>query len=533
MSSRLSERTNVTRRRISRVSTTVGGIVLALVSSVKAVEAAENGKDDVARGRVIYNLDASEFFFGTFGPAVPETIDKFVDTHAAAGVTDLFINVNAQRTNYKSDVWESNWDGYDPTRGDDQPFFKGIEPERMFETGFPKSVRALHEQGCDYPRRMLERARHNKIGAWLSVRMNDSHYPSQPDHPFHSTMWRSHPQWHLSDKGLDYEQPEVREHYLKLIREVCSRYDIDGIELDFLRFWLYFRPGREHEGTKLMMDFMKQARSATREAEERLGHPVKLAVRVPATPWIARRHGLDATAWAKAGFVDLIVAGSFWSSVNSDIPVETWKGLLIGTGVDVAVHLEDGIDSGASGRRTMTHEEMRGVLVNGLHRGADAVYFFNLFTGPYQRWQREDHDRLIADAGSFAALRSGPRRHPLTITHPWSVGEPSSSSSLPFAGKHGVFRLHIGAKPQPEQETQIELVVPDHDQPLQVSLNGIPCQWSKLADPKHIEKSGWEAPQPPRHVYAVPAAAISDGYNLIEAVATQDVQITWVEIAVQ
>ncbi|MBI3920113.1 MAG: formylglycine-generating enzyme family protein, partial [Armatimonadetes bacterium] len=84
-------------------------------------------KAGVSQGRVIYNLDCSEYFVGTFGGVVPETIDKFVDEHAAAGVTDLFINVNAQRTNYHSDVWESYWDGYDPKAGDNQPFFEGID----------------------------------------------------------------------------------------------------------------------------------------------------------------------------------------------------------------------------------------------------------------------------------------------------------------------------------------------------------------------------------------------------------------------
>jgi hypothetical protein len=505
-------------------------VVIVVVSSLNVARAA----DSEQRGRVIYNLDCSEFFVGTFGPVVPETIDKFVDAHDAAGITDLFINVNAQRTNYRSDVWESSWDGYDPAAGDDQPFFAGIDPKRRFETKWPKAVLSLHQQGCDYPQRMIGRARQNKLGAWISVRMNDSHYSDRPTHPFHSTFWRSHPEWHLSNKGLDYEQPEVREHYLKLVREICGRYDVDGVELDFLRFWLYFRPGREHSGTKLMVDFIEQARAATRKAEKRLGHPVKLAVRVPGVPWIARRHGLDAVAWAKAGLVDLIVAGSFWSSVNSDIPIETWKGLLVGTDVDVAVHLEDGINSGASGRRTMTHEEMRGVLTSGLYRGADAVYFFNLFTGPYQRWPREDHNRLLTDTGSYATLRSAPRRHVLTLTSPWSVGEPGGSSLLPYSGKHSVFRLHIGPKPQPKQQTLVELVVPDHDQPLKVSVNGIPCKWSTLAEPVHIKASGWQGPgQEPRHIYVVPADAISDGYNLIEAVTPKDVEITWVEIAVK
>ena len=92
------------------------------------------------------------------------------------------------------------------------------------------------------------------------------------DHPGHSTFWKLHPQWHLSNGALDYERPEVRELYMKLIEEVCSRYDLDGLELDFLRFWLYFRPGHEQEGTKLMTAFVKKARVATQAAAKRLGH---------------------------------------------------------------------------------------------------------------------------------------------------------------------------------------------------------------------------------------------------------------------
>ena len=517
--------------------------IVTVATMTSCTSGAEETTNHAERpGRVIYNLDCHEFFVDTFGPITPETIDKWVDTHAALGVTDLFINVNDQRTNYRSDVWESVWDGYDPNLGDDQPFFAGIAPERRFETAFFKNVYSLYKQGCDYPKRMIDRARHNSLKAWISLRMNDAHRPNRPDHPFHSTFWKSHPQWRLSNGGLDYEQPHVRGHYMKLIREVCSRYDIDGLELDFQRFWLYFRPGREHEGVKLMKVFLQDARQATQAAAKRLGHPVELAVRVPSTPWIARRHGLDAAAWAKAGLVDLIVAGSFWPSTNSDIPVEAWKGSLIGTDVEVAVHLEDGINSGASGRRTMTHEEMRGILLSAWYRGADAVYFFNLFTGPYQRWPRQDHDRLLTDAGSYEALSLGPRRHALTLTSPWSQGEPGPgkispdyllSKLLPYTGMQGVFRLHIGPKPVAKQNTRIELAVPEYDKPLDVLLNGIPCSWAGLVEPEHIKTSGWTTqPQPKRHVYDVPPDAVSEGYNLIEVRADQNVTITWVEIAI-
>ncbi|MCH2114833.1 MAG: hypothetical protein MK171_07990 [Pirellulales bacterium] len=502
--------------------------------------AEKTSDDNASPGRLFYNLDSTEYFVGTFGPVTPATIDKFVDLHAAAGVTDLLINVNAQRTNYRSDVWESIWDGYDPNAGQDQPLFSGIEPARRMgpdahEAQWIKNTWALHDKGCDYPKRMIDRARKKRVSPWISLRMNDSHHPNRPDHPYHSTFWKSHPEWHL-EHGLDYEQPAVRHHYMNLVQEVCSRYDLDGLELDFLRFWLYFRDGREHEGAKLMLTFIEQARSLTRKAAKRLGHPVELAVRVPGKPWIARRHGLDAVAWARAGLVDLIVAGSFWFSVDTDMPIETWKGLLVGTDVDVAVSLGDGINSGASGRRTMTHEEMRGVLASGLHRGADGVYFFNLFTGPYQYWPRCDYDRLLADAGSYQVLCNSSRRHALSITAPWAAGASRSAQWLPFTGRHGVFRLHIGPEPRADERTHIELKLKlaDASSPPRVHLNGIGCSWSKLTAPVHVQAAGSKPPElGDRHIYDVPASAVSEGYNLVEVFADEDVEITWVEIVVQ
>ncbi len=168
--------------------------------------------------RVIYNLDCTEFFVGTFGPNLPGTIDAFTDEHAALGITDLFINVNAKRTNYRSSVWEAYWDGYDPAPGDEQPFFDGLDPQRRFETELFKNMLALHDQGCDYPERMIDGARRNRQRRGSLLRMNDDHSPNLPGHPSHSTLWKSHPEWRLS-YGLDYEQPGVREHYVKLIEE--------------------------------------------------------------------------------------------------------------------------------------------------------------------------------------------------------------------------------------------------------------------------------------------------------------------------
>jgi hypothetical protein len=250
-----------------------------------------------------------------------------------------------------------------------------------------------------------------------------------------------------------------------------------------------------------------------------LKHPVQLAVRVPTTPWIARRRGLDAVAWARAGLVDMIIASPFWHSLCSDIPIETWKGQLLGTNVLVAFSQEDGINSGASGRQTATPEEVRGVLASGLYRGADAVYFFNLFTNPYRSWPRQEYNQLLKDSGSYAALCAAPRRHALSITNPWAAGEPGSDRYLPYTGKAGAFRLHTGPKPSPQQRVCVELAITNEGQRPDVLVNGARCSWSRMNEAK-------------RQVYDVPPASLDEGYNLVEFNAKIDLTLSWLDVAV-
>ena len=78
-----------------------------------------------------------------------------------------------------------------------------------------------------------------------------------------------------------------------------------------------------------------------------------------------------------------------------------------------------------------------------------------------------------------------------------------------------------------------KLVTASNDQCPDVHVNGIPCSFSRLAEPTHITESGWKQAEPMRQVYSVPMDAIDDGYNLVEVIAKEPVTITWLEISVQ
>ena len=45
--------------------------------------------------------------------------------------------------------------------------------------------------------------------------------------------------------AFDYARAEVREYFVGLVREACERYDVDGIDLDWLRMPFFFRFGED------------------------------------------------------------------------------------------------------------------------------------------------------------------------------------------------------------------------------------------------------------------------------------------------
>ena len=147
--------------------------------------------------RLFHNEDCTNFFYFHQIPAgkAGELIDHYVDVMAQSGVTVFLCNTNARRTNYRSRVWESFWDGYDVAGPDDQPFLATIPRNDL--PAYRKligNMLAVHQQGIDYPARVIQRCRHDGISPWITLRMNDRHCTETPDHPFHGSFWKKNPQ---------------------------------------------------------------------------------------------------------------------------------------------------------------------------------------------------------------------------------------------------------------------------------------------------------------------------------------------------
>lgn len=471
-------------------------------------------------------------------PALLKIVDQYQDT----GVSHLFWNVNYQRVAFRSAVWPSYWDVSDP---------------EQCVTEWPRGFYELHKLGIDDVFALLiPRSRERGISPWISLRMNDHHYTKDPTRV--SPLFFDHPELRTrKGTGLfNYAKPEVREHYLKLVTEVLERYDVDGLELDWIRTPDNFETGELETGREILTRFVRQVRQQTDLAAKRLGHPVCLAVRVPATPEFARGKGFDAVDWAREGLLDLLIPSDWWSGC-SDIPVEHWRAQIGAGGKRCLITPFTAGTYACTAKGHSMNRNLagtRGFTASMLGRGADGIYFFNHFepVDTVIRYRapsgKVEKDGTVADlfraAGSLVDATSHPRIHALTI-HDCLPAKCDYRPGLPATvetQKPLPFRIHTGPRPATGKCTIRAGLDKSADlatAKLDVRLNGSPCiALPDLAVPAQTDP---RPEQPRSHVcevaprilqFEAPLTAFNDGYNQVDLRLTQGAPqiLTWLEI---
>jgi hypothetical protein len=410
-----------------------------------------------------YNEDSTNFFFhyDATGGRGGAALDSYLDLLSHAGITSLLCNTNAQRCNYNSDVWTPTWEGFDPGGADDQPYLAPLATEaRAAWCRLATNMLALHEEGIDYPAHVIEGSRRRQMSPWITLRMNDVHDQDNLEHPIHGRFWREHPElWRAGStsyfaRAFDFAHAEVRAYFMDLVDETLERYDVDGLELDFLREPFLFSVGAEARGRQLLTDWVGQVRARIDAAARRRGHPVMLGVRAPSRPAVAEAFGLDPLAWARAGWLDLLVVSPRWSTIEFDMPIDEWRQQLSGCDLTLAGGLE--ILRGrhwTAPKRPVTAAEARGAAAQVLAGGADAVYLFNYFQSADAEtipdaWTRDAYAETITSLASLERITPLPRCHCVTFAD--MVGPESADAGvlqLPAQGTSLVFFLPTGPRP--------------------------------------------------------------------------------------
>lgn len=346
--------------------------------------------------RTLFINEDNFHFYGsrTAEEMTVEAIQKLVDTYAESDyIGGLLFSTNCQRALFDSQSWEPLYQDYDGNAGADQACLAWLPPEqRKLRLGchgrhWIHNLWLLRERGIDQFAVWLERCRHHGIEGWLTMRMNDCHHNTVEDAFWHSTLWKERKDLRRADyreegvfgQAFDYGKPEVVAHHLALLTELTERYDLDGIELDWVRAVHHFRPGHEEAGRNVLTAFMREARRLADAAAERLGHPVKVGVRLPADLTNALSMGYDIPAWGREGLVDMVTLASFFNQPFYDWQVNLWKSILEPE-VRLLCQPEHLARAFPQAMYTDSVQDYRfhfGACASALQRGADGIYLFN------------------------------------------------------------------------------------------------------------------------------------------------------------
>ena len=195
-------------------------------------------------------------------------------------------------------------------------------------------------EGTDPLQANVEFARQNGFEIFWSNRMNDTHDAAhRKDKPYY--LWtkfkENNPQFLFGEIGqglpngrwssVDFAHKEVRDLCVQFYKEVCDNYDVDGVELDFMRHFEIFKTVGHggiatQEQLDMLTEMVAQIRKVTEEAGMKRGNPILVLTRIPTSPEYAKRAGVDIVRWIDEGLVDIVVGScyfrlDFWENLQN------------------------------------------------------------------------------------------------------------------------------------------------------------------------------------------------------------------------
>ena len=168
-----------------------------------------------------------------------------------------------------------------------------------------------------------------KVGQapFISLRLNDTHHFNRVDIPHNrggmhaiSRFYVEHPEYRLGPaKGQDWAIDAVRAHKFAFIQEICENYDIDGFELDFMRFPFFFKDDLpEARRIEIMVQFISDVR-ALLDRTAKPGQHRWLCARVPSKLDMQGVIGCDLPEWVDAGLDMVNLSSHFFTTQDHDM----------------------------------------------------------------------------------------------------------------------------------------------------------------------------------------------------------------------
>lgn len=304
-------------------------------------------------------------------------------------------------------------------------------------------IRDYIHAGGDPVRETYEAVKAAGMDFFFSYRMNDWHYVEfiTPEaahrYPTVDEFYKANLNYRIGSRNAGnpvgwevknpYQQnyliPAVREHYYALLEELVSDYDIDGLELDFMRSPNYFPEEQLAEGTVVMTAFVRRVRELLDVYGARRQKVIPLCLHMPHRYAYCAAIGFDLETMAREGLIDMVnVTSSYFQSTVLEI--EEFKTHLPGVAVygDIQAIISNYPQGNGVAERRMTREMYETAAHSLLSRGADGVALFNYqFLRPIDQpgstdtqMKREEEESLLLHLADRAYLKRCPKHYILS-----------------------------------------------------------------------------------------------------------------------
>ncbi len=486
------------------------------------------------KGGMVFNMDETQFFIELKYPATEQGVKNYIDNNFLVpghDFTEFMINLNSRRACLPFKNYEAYWQGVKFSADGKKASYKGKELSAG-EANMIARMKSLYQSGVDYGKVWIDRARSKGVSPWISVRMNDSHSAGDIDNYAHSTFYvrnynktvaphREKSDWY---QQLDYADKSVFEYQRNYIFELIDHYDLDGIELDFMRHGKVFKHGHEVENRHIMTDFVRQIYEYAQKKAQKTGKDIKIAVRVPTDHRDAWYLGFDVEEWCKRGYIHMVIPATFYQTTFSNIPIRDWR-RIVGDNVLLAPCMEAAKTSAPNVWSFWDERIGYAYAASYLYQGADRIYFFNHF-GRF--------GSNIIKSGRLDTVVDLPRRNMLSFTDfrapGFSLGATLPQIVYPGSGRNsGEFRLECG--PKPDAGRKVYAVFATRDNPsipeMKVYINSY-GPLKRVAVPQELS---FEPHSKAQAAFEVPVSALNDGANLLEIIDIKSpTVINWCEL---
>ena len=374
------------------------------------------GLDNVAKeNKLIVNADDSHWWGfwnllaknGTFDD---DSLNEYVMNYADSGVTDLLFNIFCQSSDTPSEVMTFRGDLYGQTEQHGNP---------VDYANYAGLNAFYNEKKIDIFAKWIAKCKEVDIRPWLTLRMNDCHDPDEAASLLRGDLFYTAEEngWTVGEEYgyyrhcLNYAVPEVRKLMLDYTKEQLLRYDVYGLELDFMReiYCFDYKNADTNEIVGIMNDYIRDTAAIVKEAEAKWGHEIQLSARLMRDLDQCYAYGFDPVTWCEEGLVDSITVTPRFSSNDSAMPIAEWKARC--QGGEIWAGVETLVNTNAKGC-CASAEVARGYGAQYLTAGADGLYLFNYMTSPPGVGAREKE--VYDTCGSLDEILKLSRRHVVT-----------------------------------------------------------------------------------------------------------------------